>query len=339
MTFTIRTVRADRLIALMLLLQARGRTTAAELAAELEVSVRTIYRDVQALSAAGVPVFAESGPGGGCELLGGYRSPLAGLSSDEAAALLMLDAPEVLRELDVADAAVRAHEWVRTAAGVPATGRRRMVHLDPPRWFHERERLPALVTISRALRETKMLSITYRRGVDDHAGRRREVSPLGLVNKSGIWYLVALSPADKVTVFRVSRIVTADEFAVRSRTPDDFDLAAYWERWSSEFETSRPRIKVLVRVSPEAFAALPEIFGAGIHTALATAGAPDDNGWRTVTFTFEDSGAAAYRLAGFGDLIEVVEPQPVIDHLLETATRTLRRYAADASAASSNARR
>ncbi|MBO0777114.1 MAG: HTH domain-containing protein, partial [Actinobacteria bacterium] len=176
-------VRADRLVSLVLLLHARGRATARELARELGVSVRTIYRDLEALSAAGIPVFAEPGPGGGCQLLEGYRFPLRALRPEEAEALLVLGVPAVLRELGLGGLLPAAHGQVRGAAGLAARPgdpghARPLVHLDMPGWFRSPERVPQLRTLAEALRRRRQLAVGYRRG--DGAGdpAPRAVSPL-----------------------------------------------------------------------------------------------------------------------------------------------------------------
>ena len=159
-------MRADRLVSLVLLLQARGRMTAVALAAELEVSVRTIYRDLEVLSGTGVPVRTESGPGGGCELVEGYRFPLRGLRPDEAEALLILGVPGVLRDLGLDAAATAAHRQIRVTAGLPGPGGSgsALVHLDLPRWFRTQEQVPHLRTLAEALRQGRCLAIEYRSG-------------------------------------------------------------------------------------------------------------------------------------------------------------------------------
>src|SRR6266487_2491757 len=139
---TLCTMRADRLVSLALLLQTRGRMPARALAAVLEVSVRTVYRDIAALNAAGVPVVAESGPNGGRWLLDGYRFPLRGLSADEASALVLLGVPAVVAELGLAGALAAAQRKVRAGAGTA------LVHLDMPRWFHGAEPVPHLRTLA-----------------------------------------------------------------------------------------------------------------------------------------------------------------------------------------------
>jgi predicted DNA-binding transcriptional regulator YafY len=324
-------VRADRLLSLVLLLQARGRATAEALAAELEVSVRTIYRDLEALAAAGVPVLAESGPGGGCRLMEGYRFPLRGLRPDEAEALLILGVPGVLRELGLDRALDAAQRQIQVTAGSAETGTAALVHLDMPRWFGGQEDVPCLRDVAQALRSRRRLALRYRppdgRGDEPGAAESRVVGPLGLVNKAGLWYLVA-SPAGSsaVRAFRVARITSARVLAEPFERPADFELAAFWRQWSAEFEASRPRLPVTLRASPRALAAFGEIFGQSAGPALAAALPPDEDGWRVVTLSFEHERAAAHRLAGFGDQVEVLTPLSVRAGLLATARQILRRY-------------
>jgi predicted DNA-binding transcriptional regulator YafY len=324
-------VRADRLVSLVLLLQARRRTTAQALARELEVSVRTVYRDLEALSAAGVPVLAESGPGGGCQLVDGYRFPLRGLRPEEAEALLILGVPSVVSELGLDGAFIAAHRQIRVTAGRGEDAA--LVHLDMPRWFRGQEEVPHLRTLAEALRRRQHLALRYPRG-DGPAGdgpagaaATRVVGPLGLVNKAGTWYLVAATCSGRVAVFRAGRISSArvlvDEPFER---PADFELPEFWERWSAEFTSTRPRLPVRLRASPEALAVFGEIFGDGARPALDAALPPDEQGWQVVTLSFEHELAAAHRLAGFGGRVEVLSPPSVRDLLLATARGILDRY-------------
>jgi predicted DNA-binding transcriptional regulator YafY len=338
-------VRADRLLSLVLLLQARGGATARALAAELEVSVRTVYRDLEALAAAGVPVLAQSGPGGGCRLMDGYRFPLRGLRPDEAEALLILGVPGALRELGLDRALDAAHRQIRLSAGLgeatagsgqPGRGTA-LIHLDMPRWFGGQEEVPCLRDLAHALRLGRRLALTYeRRGTpagEPGDAEHRVVGPLGLVNKAGNWYLVA-SPAEAeagargIRVFRAGRITSVRILAEPFERPADFELAAFWPQWSAEFEASRPRVQVTLRASPAALAAFPEIFGQGAGPTLEAAlkDPPDEHGWRVVTLSFEHEVAAAHRLAGFGDQVEVLTPPAVRTRLVATARQILRRY-------------
>src|SRR6202034_4326925 len=192
---------------LVLLLQARGRVTARELAGELEVSVRTVYRDLEALSAAGVPVVAEPGPGGGCRLLEHYRFPLRGLRPEEAEALLILGVPSALRDLGMDGARTTAQRQIQATTGFGDDGRQggALVHLDMPRWFRSREQVPHLRSLAEALRRKTLLRLGYRRA-EDYPATARTIGPLGLVNKAGTWYLVASTQSQPVAVFRVGRI-------------------------------------------------------------------------------------------------------------------------------------
>jgi predicted DNA-binding transcriptional regulator YafY len=332
-------VRADRLVSLVLLLQARGRTTGLALARELGVSVRTIYRDLAALSAAGVPVLAESGPGGGCQLLEGYRFPLRGLRPEEAEALLILGVPGAVRELGLDAALTAAQRQIRVTAGLsgedgPGVA---VVHLDMPRWFRGHEAVPHLRSLAQALRLGRRLALEHCRGdgipgpappsvVGQGPAPARVVGPLGLVDKAGTWYLVASTQAGRVTVFRVSRITSARILAEPFERPADFELAGFWERWSREFAATRPRLPVRLRASPQALAVFPETFGDDVTEALDAALPPDEQGWRVVTLSFEHELAAAHRLAGFGGRVEVLSPSSVRDQLLAAAHGILGRY-------------
>jgi predicted DNA-binding transcriptional regulator YafY len=315
-------VRADRLIALARLLQARGRLTALVLAAELEVSVRTVYRDLAVLSAAGVPVVTESGPNGGCWLIDGYRFPLRGLSPAEAEALLILGVPGALSELGLAGTASAAQDKIsRTVPASAASSA--LIHLDMPAWFRASDPaqgVPWLRTIASAVRKGRALQISYK-------GQPRVAWPLGLVNKAGTWYLVAMGDGrDEPAVFRVGRISAARELAEPVARPAGFDLAAFWATWSAAFEASRPRVEVRLRASPSALGAFPEVFGDGARDAIAVGGPPDPNGWREITLTFEHDVAAGHKLAGFGGQVQVLSPAPVRDWILATAREILALY-------------
>lgn len=316
-------------MSLVLLLQARGRVTARELAGELEVSVRTVYRDLEALSAAGVPVVAESGPGGGCWLLEDYRFPLRALHPDEAEALLILGVPDALRDLGLDGAIAAAHRQIRVTSGFghpsgrPGAGAA-LVHLDMPRWFRSHERVPHLRDLATALRQNRQVELSYTRPGSDPAPR--VAAPLGLVNKAGTWYLVAVTRSDRVTVFRAGNVTSVQILDEPASRPPGFDLPAFWEQWSREFQASRPRLRVRIRASPRAIAAFPEIFGDPVREALNVALPPDRHGWQEVILSFEHEKAATHRLAGFGGQVEVLSPSAVREHLLAAAQGILSRY-------------
>ncbi len=318
---------------MVLLLQARSGTTARALAAELGVSVRTVYRDLGALSAAGVPVITESGPGGGCRLMDGYRFPLRGLRPEEAEALLILGVPAALRELGLDGALTAAHRQIQVTAGLATAT---LVHLDMPRWFGgQQEEAPRLRELAQALRLGRKLALEYRsaeardgeaRDGEYRDGEHRIVGPLGLVNKAGTWYLVAMPGTGNVRVFRAGRVLSARVLPQAFDRPTDFELAGFWAQWSAEFEASRPRLQVRLTASPQALASFPEVFGPAAGPALEAAAPPGEGGWRVVTLSFEHELAAVHRLAGFGAQVAVLDPASVRARLLATAREILGRY-------------
>ena len=313
---------------MVLLLQARSGTTARALAAELGVSVRTVYRDLGALSAAGVPVITESGPGGGCRLMDGYRFPLRGLRPEEAEALLILGVPAALRELGLDGALTAAHRQIQVTAGLATAA---LVHLDMPRWFGgQQEEAPCLRELAQALRLGRKLALEYRsaeaRDGEARDGEHRIVGPLGLVNKAGTWYLVAMPGTGNVRVFRAGRVLSARVLPEAFDRPADFELAGFWAQWSAEFEASRPRLQVRLTASPQALASFPEVFGPAAGPALEAAAPPGEGGWRVVTLSFEHELAAVHRLAGFGAQVAVLDPASVRARLLATAREILGRY-------------
>ena len=317
-------MRADRLVSLVLLLQTHGRMSAAALAAELRVSVRTVYRDLAALSLSGVPVLTEPGPNGGCWLLDGYSFPLRGLTPDEASALLLPGVPAALAELGLADPLTSAHRKISVTSGRAAPA---LVHLDMPRWFGAKEEVPHLRTLADALKRERRLQIRYR---DDE--RPRVLDSLGLVNKAGLWYLVAHVPVAgnvagrQPAVFRVGRIASARVLGESGVRPLAFDLAQFWAEWSAAFEASRPSVEVRVLATKAALAVFPEVFGDGAREIVAAAGPPDEDGLREVTLRFEHEAAAAHRLAGFGGQVTVLSPATVRAEVIVTAREILARY-------------
>jgi len=318
-------MRADRLLSLLLCLQSREQMTARQLADELEVSVRTVYRDLEALGAAGVPVVASGGPGGGCRLMEGYRSPLLGISAEEATALLAVSAGGPLERIALGDALAQAR--LKVLASLPAAGRddtnaaAGRFHIDTQAWFKPPELVPHLAVLVDAVRRDRRLRISHRR-----AGGRpsvKRVDPLGLVAKAGVWYLVARSGRG-VRAHRASRITEAEILPETSARPAGFDLAEYWTQWTAEFEASLDRLPVTVRLTSAALAALPQVLGDTTAAARAT---PDSEaGWHRLVLHFDSPLAARRRLLGFGPDAEVLDPEEVREDLAETARRTAARY-------------
>jgi predicted DNA-binding transcriptional regulator YafY len=290
--------------------------TAEQLAEETEVSVRTIYRDIDALSSAGVPVYAERGPGGGCALIEGYRTSLTGLTADEVKALFMLSVPASLDELG-ASQELRAALRKLTAA-LPDARRqdeaqvRQRIYLDWSDWSRGEEATPHLQTIHRAVWEDRKLHLAHREFIGPQGFERYErvVDPYGLVAKAGRWYLVCAGK-ERLRVYRVSRILDAYTTDEHFERPAGFDLAAFWKSWCAGREENRPSYPVTVRVSPDLATFLPLYFGDRIREAIGQAGPPDSEGWITLTLPFERIEAARERILGFGRAIEVLEPEPL----------------------------
>jgi predicted DNA-binding transcriptional regulator YafY len=321
-------MRADRLLSILMLLQARGRLPAQELADELEVSVRTIYRDMDALSTAGVPVYAERGPGGGCALLDSYRTTLTGLTRDEVRALFMLSIPAPLAELGV-DQELKA-ALLKLSASLPASRRgdeeraRQRIHLDSVGWFETGEPVPHLHTIHQALWQDRRLHLVCSLRFDVQA--EWLVEPYGLVAKAGLWYLVC-GREGLIRVHRVSRVLDARIADHPFERPTDFDLAAFWRGWCTSVEENRARYPVMVRVSPELVPWLPHFFGESIREAIAWADSLDDEGWIALTLPFETAEDARERILSFGGSVEILEPQALRNSVVDYAQQILARYA------------
>ena len=323
-------MRADRLLATLLLIQARGKMTARELSRELEVSERTVYRDLNALSAAGVPVYAERGPGGGVALLEGYETRLTGLKEAEVRALSQvlssLSVPGSLVDLGLGGALESA--LLKLSAALPSmhrqgTGRMRgRVHLDTARWFAPRELVPHLQTVQEAVWGERRLNLLY--CADDSGVRRRVLEPYGLVAKVGVWYVVG-GTARGTRVYRVSRIREV-ELGEPFERPQDFDLADFWSTWCHDFETSRPTYPVLLRVSKEGADVLPRVLGEWARETLSSQ-EEDAAGWRALNLTFENAEQAVDLLLGLTPLVEVQEPEELRERLVVAAGEVLRMYA------------
>jgi predicted DNA-binding transcriptional regulator YafY len=327
MATTLETVRADRLVAILLLLQARGGMSAPALANELEVSTRTIYRDLEALSAAGVPVYAERGARGGIRLLEGYRTNLTGLTAGEAEALFLVGTPGPLDELGLGPALDGAHRKLMatlTPAGRTHAERvRQRVHVDPVGWEREPRELPWLPVIARALWNDHRLDLRYVRG--DNQIVDRTVDPLGLVLKAGHWYLAAIAGKWDVT-YRVSRVLEATEKQERARRPERFDLVDYWAAHLAEFDEERGHAMVRVRVAPHAVDRLPMHLGEGVRAQTLEV-EPDTDGWRDLELTFDSLTDARTQLLGLGADIVVVEPAELRAEMARVAADVVGLYA------------
>jgi predicted DNA-binding transcriptional regulator YafY len=296
-------MRADRLLSTLLLLQGHGRLTGRELAKRLEVSARTVHRDMEALGAAGVPVYALRGSRGGWQLDEGWRTRVPGLDDAELRALLMAQ-PRVLGDARLARAAESALD--KLMAALPASLReqaasiRKRLHVDTAGWSGVTENLAMLPVVQDAVARDRKLRFRYAKS--GHELVERTVDPLGLVAKAAAWYLVARTPAGFRT-YRVSRIEEAKILDRASERPSDFDLAAYWKSSTEELRKSRPRYEATLRLEPEVAGKLESW-----RTASRVPGASEE-GWVTLRVQFDDEEQACFVALGFGSRAEVIEPE------------------------------
>lgn len=318
-------MRADRLLSILLLLQVHQRMTARELARRLEVSERTIHRDMEALSGSGVPVVAERGTGGGWGLLEEYRTNLTGLNEAEIQALFLTKPSRLLEDLGLNQAAEAG--LIKLLAALPAMHRRdaeyarQRIHVDAAGWHSAEEIVPLLPILQEAIWQERKLRLTYERG---DTTVERLVDPLGLVAKGHIWYLVA-AVEGQARSYRVSRIhgaTLSDEPCVR---PTDFDLASYWQQSSSEFQASIPRYTVTARVTQNS---LSRIRHSGRFITMEPLSEPNEEGWLTVHLHFQVKDEACGYLLSFGPEVEVLAPQEMREQVIQLAESVLEFYRA-----------
>ncbi|KUH35457.1 MULTISPECIES: helix-turn-helix transcriptional regulator [Streptomyces] len=320
-------MRAARLIKMVLLLQSRPSMTAAELAAELEVSERTVTRDALALSEAGVPVYADRGRAGGYRLVGGYRTRLTGLARSEAEALFLSGVPGALREMGLDDAASAARLKVSAALlpslrDAPVAVAQRF-HLDAPGWYQEPETPGLLPAVAEAVWDDRLVRARYRRGDTEV---ERELAPYGLVLKAGVWYLCARVGTD-FRVYRVDRFTAVALDGARFDRDAEFDLPAFWEERAAGFARSLLRARAVVRLTEAGARELPYVTDrAAAREALEAAGPPDGDGRVTVTLPVESEEVAYGQLLRLGAEAEVLEPAPLRELFARAAARMAELY-------------
>jgi predicted DNA-binding transcriptional regulator YafY len=311
----------------MLLLQIHQRMTAGQLAKRLEVSERTILRDMDALSGAGIPVFAERGIGGGWSMLEGYRTNLTGLTRDEIQALFLTKPSRLLADLGLekaSDAALlKLHAALPSASRDTAEYSRQRIHIDISGWNRSEESIQFLPIVQEAVWRDRKLQLTYQRGGGCDAVERL-VDPLGLVAKGSIWYLVA-GVDGEIRTYRVSRLENAEVTDLPCVRPEGFDLAAYWERSSATFKDNFPRYDATVRCAPEI---LPRLRYAGRFARVEHIDQADANGWARVSIRFQFEEEACEYALGFGPQLEVIEPASLRERVMRTAESTIAFYAA-----------
>lgn len=320
-------MQASRLLSILMLLQTRGRMSARQLASEFEVSERTILRDIDQLSAAGVPVYAERGRSGGFQLMDGYRTRLTGLTPSEAEALFLAGLPGPAAQLGLSDLlqAARLKLLAALPASVAPSAERiaSRFHLDPTGWFRAPEPLPALSEVARAVWAGVTLEITYRPAGDPP--RTRRLAPLGLVLKGGVWYLLAQA-GKRVLTYRVANIEAAQPSDQPFERPKDFDLAAHWARSSRDYELGYYRGQAQVRLSPRGLRLLAPLGPHVVDAAKASASAPDGDGWVACSLPIESVDDGVREMMRLGAEAEVIGPPELRARMVETLTAAAERY-------------
>jgi predicted DNA-binding transcriptional regulator YafY len=319
-------MRASRLLSLLLLLQIRGRMTAQQLAGELEVSVRTIYRDAEALSAAGIPLYGEAGHAGGYQLLGGYRTRLTGLTAAEAEALFLSGLPGPAAELGLGS--VLAAATLKLRAALPASLREsadrltERFYLDAPGWYRRPEDVPHLPAVASAVWDRQVIQVTYRRWREPAEVTRR-LEPHGLVLKAGTWYVVARCDGAMRT-YRVDQIVAATPCGCGFTAEPGFDLAGYWHGYLADFHRQLHTGHAVIRLSDNGVRRMRHLLSAAAVAAVQTAGVADAGGWVRARVPIESADLALADFLRLGADIEILEPA----ELREQAARTIRAMVA-----------
>ncbi|HSM26065.1 MAG TPA: WYL domain-containing protein [Anaerolineaceae bacterium] len=316
-------MRADRLLSLLMLLQSKGLMTASDLSKELEVTERTIYRDVVALSTAGIPVYTTKGPGGGIGLVEEYRNNLNTLKPDEVRALFMLEIPPVLEQLGVGGTVRKA--LLKLSSSLPGKSRlekkeqQTKIMLDPYDWHQREELLPWLKTCQDALNRNRMLDMVYRS--DFNATLEMQVAPLGLVAKSQRWYLVVLR-GEHFRTLQVSRIQNAKISNKLFEVPSDFNLAAYWKEWCLDRENDHPVFRVRAKVTRM----LANILEQNRPITLMAPPMVGDIQWVEIDLEYESFEEARRMILGYGGAIEILEPLSLRKSVQDFASRTVSIY-------------
>ena len=320
-------MRADRLLSIVLLLQANHQMTSRDLASRLEVSERTIHRDMEALSGAGIPVIAERGSGGGWSLLGDYRTSLTGLNEAEIQSLFLTKPAKLLADLHLEKAADGA--LLKLLASLPSRFRqgaeraRQRIYVDVSGWSRREEAVPFLPVLQEALWMERKLAITYERGENSEPVERL-ISPFGLVAKGSVWYLVGAVDGN-VRTYRVSRISNVEVLDEAAPVPVEFNLAEYWEQSASTFKSGIPRYLASFWVSP---AIVLRLGFAGRFARVQETDETDARGWKKVHVGFDVEEMACEYAVSFGPNLEVIEPLTLREKVIAMTRATLEFYRA-----------
>ena len=307
-----------------MLLQARREMSARELADELGVSIRTVYRDMSSLQTAGIPIYADAGRAGGYRLLDGFRTRLTGLTTEEAQALFLTGVPKAADDLGLG--AVVAGAERKLEAALPPELRelaetvRARFHLDAPGWYDDGEATPHLSVVAGAVWQQRRIAVLYRRWKEPSVVRR-VLDPLGIVLKAGRWYLVARIDGDAAPrTYRVGQILEAEVTGDSFERPADFDLAAHWQASLVEFRERLQQGQAVIRLSPQGRDRAADAYPANVMEALRrTESPPDGDGWVTATVPIESLTHAESEFLKLCRDVVVVAPEELRDRVAVTA--------------------
>jgi predicted DNA-binding transcriptional regulator YafY len=323
-------MRADRLLSILLLLQNRKKITAQELAQELEVSERTIYRDIDALCVAGIPVYSQSGYGGGYGLVEDYRTQLTGLSNAELRALMTLSSFVPLSDLGMRDSLRSALLKISTALPESSRGEDQRIyrcfHFDHKWWRQTNTWRPHLQVVQEALWQERKLKIIYLTYHSQEVGYT--VSPYGLVAKAGRWYLV-YAREDVIFVRRISSFLDVQLSEEQFTRPDAFDLAEFWSGWCKEYEAVLADFKVTLLVEQNFIPHLRSVSGIQIEQNISDPSHQDPAGWARFKVSFESFEAARDRILSFGKGVRVIAPQALKLSVQDYAEQIVKLYQED----------
>ena len=303
-----------------MLLQSKGRVTAQQLADELEVSVRTVYRDMESLAAAGVPLYGEAGHDGGYRLVDGYRTRLTGLTAGEAESLFLTGLPSAAADLGLGASVTAAQ--LKLMAALPAELRDRAgrvaerFHLDAPSWYRDADSSPHLTSVADAVWKERNIRIRYLRWAKPQEVTR-VVEPYGLVLKAGRWYLVAGARHARHT-YRISRLLEVEALEQTFERDPAFDLAKYWQQYLRSFNERRHVDRAVVRLSPDAFSRLPEVADPSVVDAARRSAEIDEEGWLRVTIPVEEPTQALSELFRLAPEIEILSPSRLRGQMIDT---------------------
>jgi predicted DNA-binding transcriptional regulator YafY len=320
-------LRADRLLSILLLLQNRGKLTTKELADELEVTPRTIQRDMEALCASGIPLVADRGKMGGWYLIDQYKTHLTGLKPDEIKSLFLSPSPQVLSDLNLTDEWSKARQKLQASMSSLLDKKHinieNRIHIDTSTWRDAPNNITTSIkTLQQALFNEKKLMIDYEKG--DGIRGERLVDPLGLVAKGNTWYLIARSN-NEFRNFKVNRILHMRNTEEKFDRPVPFDLATYWEDSKKHFVKSLPKYEVTVEISPMILRRIT-FTGRFVHNIKLEAPLP--NGWIPASFCFDSEEEAVAYLLGFGTKIKIVSPKILKDLVYHSAKEIVDEYCA-----------